>query len=342
LFIYKSYRPCYNYLAFINLLIMAIESNNGSLMISESAVKSVENIRECLVEVLVFNDWDRTLGNEQATMERLYATLELCGYANASDQIEVERRAIEAKGKSFAPYGAVCQIIGRVSISQQDAEERFAVVRDCFRTMPGHHIIYPDVPEYLELLDNAGIPSVVLTYGEEDWQLDKVFAGGWRGCTIITDTPDKGKFISGCQDGSGIANFKIAIRHEDGTVEMIYFNHACLLDDKVGAFASAPRDTGGFVVWREEPSQKQQSNLPPHLETIIPVIGSLIPVGVNQQGMPVWGETTLLRPDLSSLDGLRLHWADLEIFNDPEYLAMLAEEQAIEGRACVKEAEKRG
>src|SRR5262249_9789280 len=148
--------------------------------------------------------------------------------------------------------------------------------------MDGHSIVYPDVAEYWHLLDHAGIPHVILTYGDQEWQEDKVFAGGWRGTTIVTDTADKGAFIAGCVDEEGATRFKLNISHPDGSTETIHFNHAVLVDDKAGAFASAPEDTSGVVMWREAPSNKQRAPIPAHLIGQVILMGGLVRVGVHQ------------------------------------------------------------
>lgn len=211
-------------------------------------------MKQIFVPQAVVIDFDRTLGNVDAAVERLYNAAELCDID--VNHIREERIRFENDGGSFDPLQYIQSQLDQKSL------EHFFEVYTAFE-MP--EIMYPDARDFLKKLDDTEIYYIVLTYGTNPtWQLLKVRTSGYTGPVSVVHQTDKGKAIIEHREESGVYRFIDSTNN----IEFIA-NTVCLIDDKEIAFKTLPSDCTGFLIHRDGTKLKNpQAVLPEHITTI--------------------------------------------------------------------------
>lgn len=201
---------------------------------------------------LVVIDFDRTLGNVDASMERLYLASAAVGLD--ANVIKEARLSTENDGGSFDPYTFVQQTL---------SPEALETFNTHFITADGPSILYDDAEPFLKQLDLNAVPYHVLTYGvNPEWQRLKVAASGYKGSMTVMDHIDKGAYINEWKHENELFS-----PDEDGIT--LSAKTVSLIDDKAKAFTSLPGDCHGFLLQRAgEILPSQQGNIAPHVAVI--------------------------------------------------------------------------
>jgi hypothetical protein len=206
------------------------------------------------VPQLVVLDFDRMLASDETSNERIYAAAVEFNVDVAA--LDKAREGIEQDGGSFEPLTTIQGLV---------APDTFRAIVERFKTEDAYPLLYPDASPFVDRLDAAGVPHMVLTYGVSPaWQELKVTSSGYDGSFVVMEHSDKGERIASWRNEAGKYVFEDAdkgVRYEADFV--------CLLDDKAKAFKSLPSDCTGYWVKRSEilkPSQ--QGTVPTHVEGI--------------------------------------------------------------------------
>lgn len=225
--------------------------------------REVEVVPEVRVPQLVALDFDRTLGDVSASMERLYLAAKECGIE--ADSIIAAQKATEADGGSFDPLPFV-----QKQLTPQLIETFYA-----YFLSDGPSILYPDAKRLLEKLAKSGVPHHVLTYGVNvKWQELKLYASGYRGSYLIMPTSDKGSEIEGWQNQGG------QFRLYDQKKETMYLAPSvCLIDDKAVSFHALPDTCTGYLLQRPGGKLSSQQG---EVSSSIQVISSLDELDIVQ------------------------------------------------------------
>lgn len=208
---------------------------------------------ELIVAELVVIDFDRTLGDVDASMTRLYIVASQIGVD--TEAIKLARTQKENDGGSFDPYSFIQAALG----------DRIDEFDKRFIALDGPAILYDDVKPFLAKLDLNRIPYHVLTYGEnERWQRLKIQASGLTGTVQVIDHQLKGIEIAAWKNGEDYQhdqNMDVAQKTKAKTV--------CLLDDKRSAFTGLPEECIGFCIQRtDELLESQKGEVPPNVDMI--------------------------------------------------------------------------
>ncbi len=216
----------------------------------------IEVTPEVRVPQLVALDFDRTLGDVTASMERFFLASGACGIKPES--IIEAQRAIEADGGSFDPLPFI-----QKQLSQQQLETFYAQ----FLT-EGPPILYPDAKRLLDSLTQSGVPYHVLTYGvNHKWQELKLYASGYRGSYLVMSTTHKGREIAGWQKQGETFSLQDTQRNAKFVAPSV-----CLIDDKALSFQELPAGCTGYLLQRPGSSMRSQQGA---VTSAIQVISSL-------------------------------------------------------------------
>jgi phosphoglycolate phosphatase-like HAD superfamily hydrolase len=212
-------------------------------------------------------DFDRTLGNYTACMQRLY---DVIGHFNGIDvdEIEMRKAAFERDGGSFDPLTPIKEVLN------PEAYEAFC---DEFVRAEGPSLLYEDSLRFLNVLEQAKIPHIILTYGSNfDWQRLKLAATGQKvGFSLMTH-PDKALVVRGMRAEDDAFHFAVVA----GNQANYRARTIALIDDKSVAFRGLPEDCGGFKVRRTEELPAQRGEVPDRVK----IIASFDELTVNEHG----------------------------------------------------------
>lgn len=187
-------------------------------------------------------DFDRTIGDVDVALARLYSAVSMAGID--TKVIEEARIAAKNVGASFNPMEHV-------------PHELHSQVSEHFLATEGPSLLYPDAKEFIDRLTQKEIPHEVVSTGDTLWQALKIGASGYDGPITIIDNPYKGRYISESRTNSGIYDLGARARN------------IILIDDKADAFQGLPQDCKGYFIQRSEAKLKnQEGKLPPHVATI--------------------------------------------------------------------------
>ncbi|MEP7166421.1 MAG: hypothetical protein ABI758_00400 [Candidatus Woesebacteria bacterium] len=182
---------------------------------------------------IIVIDFDRTLGDVEASMERFYQAATLVGIE--TDDIKEARKKVEDDGGSFEPLRYV---------KQKLSTDTYGQFREHFVYASTPAILYPDAPAFLETVKN--VPHCVLTYGvNAEWQELKIAASGYTGPFTVTAAAKKGKMLSTWKN----ADNEYVLQRENGI--QVSAPSLCLIDDKASAFEGLGTDCSGFLLQRE-------------------------------------------------------------------------------------------
>lgn len=186
------------------------------------------------VPQLVVLDYDRTLGDTAAAMERLFAVLQQGNYTvNPALLIKAQEQA-EKTGKSFSPL----EFMKRYD----DVE----TLRDDFLHFDDVPLFYDDAPLFLQVLEAKNVPYMVMSYGADpEWQDLKIRASGYNGPLEITESQEKGTIIANLKTTDGKYEYKTD-RYD------FRADSVCLIDDKAVSFIDLPEDCSGVWLQRSQ------------------------------------------------------------------------------------------
>ena len=203
--------------------------------------------KEIVVPQLVALDFDRTLGDTAAIMERFYVVAESLGVD--LEAIKIAQKEIENDGGSFDPLTFVPEAL------QEQFKTNFLAIKE-------PPLLYADASELLEMLQQAPVPYHVITYGTNPkWQELKLLASGYQGSYTVLSHSRKGEEISGWKEASGkFINVIDNIRYIADSVSLI--------DDKAVSFTALPVGCTGFLLKRGEMRANQQGIIPQGVQLI--------------------------------------------------------------------------
>ncbi|GAC1370141.1 MAG: hypothetical protein NVSMB39_2690 [Candidatus Saccharimonadales bacterium] len=221
-------------------------------------------------------DFDRTLGDVDAAMARLFMAAENAGVDTG--QIRAAQARVEADGGSFDPLTYV-----------KGALDEAAYAEFCEQFVAANEppILYEDASEFLDMLQERDVPHVILTYGANpEWQSLKLRASGYEAGRMIMPHSDKGQEMVNLKGADGMYDFGA----DDGSSYRA--ETLMLIDDKAKSFASLPDDCSGILLQRGEALLSQQGEVPAQVRTV----NSLRELTVDDAGRVV-----IERPKLRSM-----------------------------------------
>jgi hypothetical protein len=196
-------------------------------------------------------DFDRTLANNRACMERLYQAVE--GLPGISvEQLSARQLEVEAGGGTFDPLRYVREAL----MSDDPGAEYgpFDVFTNRFVNMKEPKILYDDAERFLDKLQQADVPHIILTWGDDfEWQLLKLQAAGYVGSKKIMSSRDKGTQVDRYKREDGKFYFHVMY---GGQAEYVA-DAMVLVDDKSVSFDNFSEEYPGYKIIRgkELPSQ---------------------------------------------------------------------------------------
>ncbi len=211
----------------------------------------IDTDKEVPFKQLLIIDFDRTLGDVDASMQCLYAASDVVGIT--TQQIKVAQKQTEDDGGSFEPLSHIYRLL---------SESERSIFKKTFIQLGRETILYEDAQTFLEVI--KFLPHCVLTYGvSRDWQELKIQASGYTGPYKIVNTTSKGAIITSWQSPDSLYH----LQQPDGTT--VKAQSVCLIDDKPIAFSGLPAGAIGFLIQRHSnllPSQRGE--LPPGVSII--------------------------------------------------------------------------
>jgi len=219
---------------------------------SVGGIPTGEHKEEEMFEQGVIIDFDRTLGDANTSMDRLY--LAAGPFGISVQDIREAQQLVENDGGSFNP----------LSIVENRGADMEAFSK-AFISLDGPPILYDDALPLIQNLDEHGMPYHVLTYGvSREWQELKLRASGYKGTATIIEHASKGEYMSRWLNEEG--NFSI----RDGmNTPLFQARSLCLVDDKAKAFSSLPPKSDGFLIQRGATQLKsQQGEVPASVRKI--------------------------------------------------------------------------
>jgi len=128
----------------------------------ESRAMSSPEQEKFPVRQIVALDFDRTLIDTEAVMKRFYFVANKIGVNKKRiKQIKKEQKRIEKKGDSFEPISHLRELLSADKIER--FKEMFINENNAIDLPP---ILYDDVPEFLQMLDDEKMPYSVITYAK--------------------------------------------------------------------------------------------------------------------------------------------------------------------------------
>lgn len=201
---------------------------------------------------LVALDMDRTLTREPEVTALLVDASLAVGIDPKGWQ--TAQAETEAEGGSFSTLAF---------LRRQHSQEQLDKLRAFYIEHATPALLYRDVLPLLGALKERGIPTLILTYGENDWQHLKLEAAGLVEYEyIITDYQHKGKLISQWRHESGYRP------PEWSSTEST--QHVLLVDDKALSFEGLPKDCRGALIRRpgERLLISQRGEVPKQVTTV--------------------------------------------------------------------------
>lgn len=203
------------------------------------------------VPQLVVLDFDRTLGDVDAAMARLFSVAETLGIA--TDTIKEAQKKVQADGGSFDPLQYV---------QAQLEPATFNAFLDSYRQRAEPTLLYPDAERLLARLSAHSVPFIVVTYGvNHTWQHLKVTASGYTGPLRILDHPHKAQELHSWEEQEKETFSPPAVPIRTGSL--------CLVDDKPISFAGLPENCQGYWIVRSTAKlPSQQGSVPENVVVI--------------------------------------------------------------------------
>ena len=213
-----------------------------------------------LSDWLVVLDLDRTLLQDNAASAVLIQASKEVG-VDPSGWQQAEAATVAA-GKSFLPFGYLAAMYPAPVLDA--LKQHFLVLATQAK------LLYDDAWPLLTALDDRHIPTMILTYGENDFQRLKLEATQLHKYEyIISDIPHKGGLIAEWRRGEGY----LPPGWPDGSEA----RHVLLVDDKAIAFAGLPDDCRGAWLQRpDEPMLPSQLGEIPSTVTDIASLGDCL------------------------------------------------------------------
>jgi hypothetical protein len=226
-----------------------------------------ESLKQPVPQFVVI-DFDRTMGNTNTIMSRLYGVAEAFGINTKS--IFDKQEALEKQKRSFDPLPYIKEALGNDKARIEAFKEQFISATD-------PPIMYEDVQPFLKMLHQNNIQYGVLTYGvSKEWQEWKIAASSYTGRKLTIDHEDKGAEVGNWQTTTGVYEIN------DDEHDAILAATVCIIDDKKKAFKGLPENAVGFWLQRPDATDSSRSGeLPQNRE--IEVIHSLEELTVNNQ-----------------------------------------------------------
>ena len=198
-------------------------------------------------------DFDRTIANNAAYMERFYmAAADIPGVS--IEGIKLKKRVVEASGETFDPL----QYVERVFVSERNRTQYEAFCTR-FIEIEEPNVLYDDAVRFLDMLQQADVPHIVLTYGSNiAWQRLKLEAAQYPFSTKVIRHSNKGAEIKKYRHSDGTFQFRVSM---GGAAEYVA-NAMVLIDDKSSAFNEFPEAYPGFKVVRGKELPSQQGQIP--------------------------------------------------------------------------------
>jgi hypothetical protein len=164
------------------------------------------------------------------------------------------RAEIEASGGSFDTFG----YLAGQGASDEELDGLATILGD---NQEGREYLFADTPDFLNILNEHGDPSLVVTYGSMRTQLPKLRATGLDSMPyLITPIKKKGDLIQTWVDDGYKVTSDNGHKLEGGLV--------LLVDDKPGSFAGLPEDSTGYLVQRKPPKPSQMGTVPDRITKV--------------------------------------------------------------------------
>jgi ribosomal protein S18 acetylase RimI-like enzyme len=199
--------------------------------------ESAEKPRRHVSQIAVI-DFDRTLGDVEASMARFYNTASSFGINQ--ELVRNAQAATENDGGTFEPLSYI-----KSSLEPDDYES----FKEEFITVDGPPIMYPEAQNFLDMLQENTMPFVVRTWGvSAEWQDLKLAAAGYTGSYEVISTKDKGAEINSWRQENVDGSSVIVVPSGSTDREVITADSAVLIDDKALSFTSLDSKDDGFWI----------------------------------------------------------------------------------------------
>lgn len=219
-------------------------------------------------ETLAVVDFDRTLFNTAVASEAYAEAVSYEGHMSQGELTEVQDYA-QHTGVSFDPFDYV-RGLGADQAQLDRITERF------YQLVQGRYesdILYDDAMPFMRGLASLAVPTVIMTYGNPEWQQIKLRSVGFDVWPhILTTEKHKGEVIASWLDPeTGIYHPReVQNRTLPPYAGHQALRHVVLFDDKAASFRGIPPEAGGYHLQRAGvpvlPSQ--QGDIPPQVAVV--------------------------------------------------------------------------
>jgi len=229
-------------------------------------------------------DYDRTLGDTAAAMDRFYDAAAPFGIDKAV--VEEAKSAVENDGGSFSPLALARARLAPIPGAYEQFRQNFIG--------GSRSLLYPDTRPLLgDLQSDPVTPHLVLTAGADlAWQALKLAGSGYTGHAEIVPmrlneagipkADPKGPVLAQWLGQSG--TFSFVAMQDEAPVAVYTAEKAVLVDDKADALGGLPEGAQGVLIRR--PSEKLLASQKGELPEGAIVISSLAELQINRPLVP--------------------------------------------------------
>jgi len=200
-------------------------------------------------ETLAVVDFDRTLYNTAVASEAYARAVSDEGLLQSHELGEVQELA-QNTGVSFDPFEYVRQL----GVTEQQLDRVTARFYELVQGRFEREILYPDAVPFMHRLANSGVPAVIMTYGNPEWQAIKLRSVGfdiWP--HILTTEKYKGEAIAKWLNPENGVYHPIGVKNPGLPPYAGHqaLRHVTLTDDKAASFRGLPAGATGYLLRRE-------------------------------------------------------------------------------------------
>lgn len=203
-------------------------------------------------------DFDRCLGDIDALYGRLQELIESRGILPPGKLGQL-RQQIETSGGSFDALGET-----KALLSQELYEE---LLHTYVHDLTNDEYLLSGAREFLSWLHVKKRPFMIMTYGQEEWQLAKLRRAGLSDLAhMVTPVSAKGGLITGWRQDGYFAIPRDKIANSNLLPERV--EEIVLVDDKAKAFADVPTGLRGYWIQSGALLPSQQGEVPDSVRTV--------------------------------------------------------------------------
>ncbi|HEY0965409.1 MAG TPA: hypothetical protein VGE13_02920 [Candidatus Saccharimonadales bacterium] len=203
-------------------------------------------------------DFDRCLGDIDMLYERLQFLIESREILPIG-RLDELRRQTEASGGSFDALGECRALL---------ASDAYEELLDIYIYEPTNdEYLLPGGYEFLSWLNMTDRPFMIMTYGQEEWQLAKLKRTGLSDAAcMVTPTSVKAGLIAKWQQADHFRIPRDKIMNSARLPDQV--KNIILVDDKARAFIDAPTNLRGYWVQARTLLPSQEGTVPDSVKIV--------------------------------------------------------------------------